>query len=264
MPILSHVRLLVAFPAEAVQRVIDTWVRSLKDEAPTIYQKMLSQIPDMVEFQKRIAGPATTGFTPFVNPDFVNRSGEDAGSIKISQAANLARSYEKYAKKLAHIFETVDGVEAKRFKEMVDVMKSAYASGIASRLIPFTGTKIEGRGPAPLASLWLVKDITVLEQLRASDEVLEGGPFRICKPDQVAGFKAALNQRLIQAGAVIVKANHAAGVITAQNNRINSLITGFIAPELGLEPFSTGGSSHVDYIKDETERLWLEIQVTAI
>ena len=264
MSIVSHVRLLVAFPAEAVQRVIETWARSLKDEAPAVYQKMLSQIPGMVEFQKRIAGPATTGFMPFVNPDFINRAGEDAGSIKISQAANLARSYEKYAAKLAHLFETVDGVEAKRFKEMVDLMKPKYASGIASRLIPFTGTKIEGRGPAPLAAFWLVRDITVLEQLRASDEVLEGGPYRVCKADRVAGFKAALNQRLIQAGAVIVKANYAEDIIKAQNDRTNSIVQGNVDSALGLKPFDTGAESHVDYTMDEAQRLWLDVQVSRV
>jgi hypothetical protein len=235
----------------------------MKDEAPDMYAKMLSRIPDMKRFVERLGQPSHDGYAPSLNPAFVNKSGQGHDDIQASQASNIKLSYEKYRAKLEFMFGTVDGIPAKRFKEMVEQMKGVYGLGAIARTLPFTGTKIEGRGPAPLASMWLVNDLTVLDQIRAADKVLEGGPTRVCSAETVPDFRVMLNQRLIQAGASIVKRNFDAAAFAAQNARINHMVQSLVDPGLGLTPFATGGLSHVDYIM-EHDQLFLDIQVNQI
>jgi len=167
---------MVAYPAEAVARVIAKWTKRLKEEAPAMYEKVQLRIPTMKIFQERLAEVSSKAYDGFVNPAFISKGGTCADQITSNQSSNLRRSYEKWIKKIKHLYETVDGVEAKRFKELVDAMESTYASGVANRTIPFTGTKIEGRGPAVIAPLWLVNDGRVLDMLRGGDEIIQGGP----------------------------------------------------------------------------------------
>jgi len=261
--LVSHVQLMATIPIDVVNRIVEAWARTLQTEAPDMYAKILERIPDEKRFVERLAQASHDGYAPSLNPAYTNKSGQPANEIEAAQASNLKRSYEKYLQKLQYMFETVDGVVAKRFKEMVDLMKEKFRNGVAERTLPFTGTKIEGRGCAPIAALWLVADVRVLDYLRAGDKVIAGGPYRVCLADAVAGFKTALNQRLIQAGAAIVKSNFDASVTTAQNDRINHLVQSLIDPGLGLTPFSTGGISHVDYITKD-KQLFLEIQVDRI
>lgn len=263
MGIVSHVKLMATIPYTTSQRIIDDWTKSLKDDAPGMYAKLLSRIPDESRFVERLAQPAQDGFKPFVNPGFVSKSGLPEQAIKSSQGSNLKRSYEKYRKKLQYYFETVDGIQAKRFKELVELMKDDFAKGVAERTLAFTGTKIEGRGLAPITALWLVNDVRVLDYLRAGDEILAGGPYLICPPGIKPALKAALNQRLIQAGAGIIKSEGATGAITGNNDRTNQIVQGFVDSSLGLEPFTTGGLSHVDFVV-ESGQLFLDVQVSTV
>lgn len=261
--LVSQVKLMATIPLEVANRVIEKWARTLKEESPDMYAKLLARIPDMQRFVERLAQPANAGYKGFVNPAFLNKHGQDSNEIETAQGANLKRSYEKFLKKLGYIYETVEGVAAKRFKELVDLMKPLFGTGISERLLPFTGTKIEGRSCVPIAVHWLVKDKRVLDWLRAGDEVGLGGPYLVTVPDQIPAFKAALTGRLIQAGAAIVKSNYDAAVMAAQNDRTNHLVQSLINPGLGLTPFTTGGISHVDYIRD-SDQLFIEIQIDRI
>ncbi|MBI4834966.1 MAG: hypothetical protein HY811_10360, partial [Planctomycetes bacterium] len=44
----------------------------------------------------------------------------------------------------------------------------------------------------------------------------------------------------------------------------NGIIQGFVDPALGLDSFTTGGLSHMDYILDGEKRLWLDVQVSQV
>ena len=259
----SHVKLMATIPLETANRVIEKWARALKEESPDMYAKILARIPDMQRFVERLAQPANAGYQGFVNPAFTSKSDQGASDIETSHGANLKRSYGKYLAKVNFLFGTVDGIPAKRFKEMVDAMKSMFGTGIAERSLPFTGTRIEGRSCVPIAVHWLVQDKRVLDWLRAGDSLMEGGPYLVTFPNQISEFKAALTGRLIQAGAVIVKSNFDSTVMSDQNSRINHLVQSLINPGLGLTPFATGGLSHVDYIMDH-DQLFLEVQVDQI
>jgi hypothetical protein len=172
------------------------------------------------------------------------------------------RAFKKYTRAWDLMFQTVDGIPAKRFKEKVDLAQEDFSEGIAARTLPFTGIRVEGRGPAPIAALWLTGDPTTLDNLCAGDMVLEGGPVRICPHPKKPGLKAMLTQRLVQAGARVIKAAYDEDLIKAQNQLTAEQVQGFVDPALDLIPFVGGGDSKVDYILEENKLLYLEIKVS--
>jgi len=259
--VVSYVRLMTALPSTVVDRIVESWARTLKAEAESIYEKLTSRIPDAKRFQEVLVGASSQGFLPYINPAFISRSGKGERVIKSGQIANLKRSFERYRKKLGWIFESVDGIPAKRYKELVDLKKDDFRAGLASRTIAFTGTKIEGLGPASIAVLWLVKDLTVEGKLRPGDD-MKGGPFLITLREDVPNLKATLQSRLGQAGANIVKADYAEPVMQAENDHTNRIVQKFVDPALNIVSFATGGASHVDYLLSEATQLFLEIKIT--
>lgn len=260
--LVSLVRFTVPYPLPPATRVVTKWVDALKNQAPRIYEKILLRIPDQQKFMDRLANVSGKAYEPVINPNFVSRAGTAKDKIAANQVSNLKRSYDKYVKKLARVFETVDGVEAKRFKELVDLMKDDFATGVALRTLPFTGTKIEGRSAATIATLWLVNDPRAPGLLRNADELLFGGPFEVPTAEGKPGFKAGLQGRLTQAGANIMKGNFVPSTLAQENNRTNELVNGFRDPLKNIVEFTTGGDSHVDYVMSNTEQLLLEVKVS--
>jgi hypothetical protein len=263
MSIVSHVILGVEFPEEAAQRVVEQWAEALKANAERINEKRKAKIPTETEFQARMVQPANLNFAAFVNPAFVTRSGNSSQEVITGHQANLSRSFRKYNERLDYTFATVDGVPAKRFKDLIDIAKEDFSKGIAARSLPMTGTGAEALGPAPLTALWLTGDRKVLDSLRPGDEVKEGGPYLICQINDRPTLKTALNQRLIQSGVAIIKAGLAPAETVIQNDRTNHIVQSLVDPGLGLTPFATGGLSRVDFIM-VNGRLYLEIQINQI
>jgi len=259
----SHVILMVGWPLETPGRVGEKWVENLKGNALRLYQNLLARIPNSQEFQNRIVGPGSQGFADFVNPAFISRRGDTKSNVVDSQGTNLREAYQKFVRNLAHAFETVDGIEAKRFKEKVEKAKENFLEGLARRTLLFGGIKVEGRGPAVIAPHWLVKERRVMGWLREGDRVVEGGPYQVCATRDRSAFKAALTERLIQAGIRIIKSNFSPTVIAEENDQDNHLVQSMIDPGLGLTPFATGGESRIDFIT-ENDQLFLEIQVDRI
>ena len=263
MSIVSHARLAVDFRATAPARVVAQWAEALKLNAERINEKRQLMIPNEESFQSKLAKTSTDEFAPFVNPTFISKTGLDAGLVTTKQGANLKDSYLDYTEALDWVFATVDGIPAKRYKELIDLARNEFSRGTAKRTLPFTGVKIEELGPAPIAVRWLVGEAKVVGKLRNADKVLEGGPFLITNKRERSALKTALMQRLVQAGAAIIRANFSSAVIAAQNDLINNLVQHFLDPGLGLNPFAAGGPSHVDYVMEHTD-LWLDIQVDRV
>lgn len=261
--LVSHVRLAVDFRASAPARVVEQWAESLKLNAERINAKRQAIIPNEEVFQGTIAKPSTEKFAPFVNPTFTSETGLESGDIIAKQGANIRDSYLDYKNRLDWVFATVDGVPAKRFKELVDLAREEFSRGTAKRALPFTGIRIEELGPAPIAARWLVGDHLVVGKLRQADSVLAGGPYLVTQLKIRSAFKSGLVGRLVQGGAAIVRANFSSTVIAAQNNQTNHLVQSLIEATIGLTPFATGGLSHVDYVMTHDD-LWLDIQVDLI
>lgn len=261
--ILSHVKLVVLRPTGADEKLVTKWSENLQANAERLNENRKQTISDEDLFQALIAAESHQTWTPFVNPTFHSKSGQDSTEIKGSHYANLKEAFELYNRKLDDVFAEVDGIPAKRFKDAVERAKGDFSRGIAKRTLPFTGDRRAGRGPAAIAAYWLIGDTRAEQYLRGGDDVLQGGPFRVARTDLGPAFKAALTGRIIQAGANIIKMERDPVEMTRQNDLMNSLVHGFVDPALGLESFATGGTSHVDFIIDNDE-LYLDIQVSAV
>ncbi len=248
MPLVeSHVILITDVPVTP-QRVKEQWAEGLKNNAARINAKRKLRIPDATAFNASLATASIESYKDVLNPAFKSRAGLSKEIIEANQASNIRRSWEKYNDQLDYAFETVDGIEAKRFKEYVDRAKTEFAKGIAARTLPFTGIKAEGLGLAAIAALWLTGNKTVEGYLRAGDSVLEGGTYLISVHEKKPGLKAMLTQRLVQVGANILKCEFVPAVMAALNQTTNEMVQGFVDPGLNLTPFVAGGDSHVDYI----------------
>jgi len=256
--LVSHVRFLADFPMEAPARIPAKWADMLKANADRINQGRQTKIPDEMAFQNKVSGPAHLGFSPFVPPGFVSRSGENAASSRAKHANSLKKAFRSYRDSLDKMF--ADG--AKLFKELVDSRSAKYGRGVTDTL-GLTGTGLEGLGPAALATYWLTNDIRVAGFLRPSDVILQGGPFLVTTVLKRSAFKAALTERLIQAGIDIVRRGLTPAVLSEQNDQINSIVQSLIDPSLGLTPFATVGLSHVNF-QEEDGKLYLDVQVDQI
>ncbi len=261
MPIVSHVKLGIVTQAAVPEDLVERWKIHLKECAPEIYERIRKVVPDETRFQSVIADAASRAWSPVLAPNFVGKDGKSRAVIVARQANKLRQAYNLWVKKLTQMFETVDGIPAKRFKDQVDLVQPEYLSGMASWTLPFTGITADGRGPAPKAGRWLTGDQTVNRMLTGSDTVLEGGPYRVCGQGKTAGFKAMLIQRLIEAGNNIIRAGYDPAIMTAENQKTAEEAQGFVDPALDLIPFTAGGDSKVDYIVQDGN-LYLEIKVS--
>ncbi len=261
MKIVSHVIILVPHLTEVPQRIVDTWNQRLKGSAERIKHGIKTRVPDGERFSARVAETAQLGYKDFVNKDFRSRSGLSRDQITARYHEKLSHSYEKYKDGVDHIYETVDGEPAKRFKDRVDKASKHYSKGAGKTVLCFAGTRLEGRGPAPKAAAWLTADGKILGDIAAADEILEGGPFSITTRSKRPSLRTLLNQRLIQAGVVIIDCKNNRPIMKEQNDLTNELVQGFVDAALNLAEFKTGGDSHVDYLV-KTGLMYLDIQIS--
>jgi hypothetical protein len=264
MKIISHVLLGLQAYDDVPERIKEQWAEGLKNNAARFHAKRQQIIPNQESFINKIAETSHKEFGNMLDPNFQSRAGLNKRAIVNKHHVNLSspEAYKKYKTKLGFMFEEVDGVPAKRYKERIDLSKNNYGPAVIKKLLAFSGTKVEGKGPAAVASLWLTRDPTTEGQISGKDQLLEGGPTLITKPAHRAGFKAMLTGRLIQAGSTIVRSGNEAGTIQEQNDLTNDMINGFVDKHLHLVDFVTGGDSRVDYVITDDKRLILEIQVS--
>jgi len=247
---------------EAPGRMVDQWVEGFQTNAGRIDEKWQKKVGNEGHYQTRMVGAILKQYPKFVNPEFVSRSGLNAQAILLKHAEHLQHSFEKYKANLTRAYETVDGVKAKRFKEAVEANRAHYAEKMAKTTLPFTGTRAEGLGVAPVVAYWLTDDTIAPGILTPAYELIAGGPLLITKESRRGSFKSAINQRLIQAGAQIVKSLYKAIRIKEENDETNEVVQGFVDPALNLFPFETGGKSHIDYIYHDEKGFSLEVKVT--
>lgn len=263
MIVVSHVKLSVQVPSGGPERVAEKWAQALIARAQKTNEARKARIPDGERFTQRLSGPAAKAYRGFINPAFTSRSGLDATDLTANHGANIYGSFQKYQRQLDFLFETVDGVPAKRYIDLIERGKQDYLEGVAKRTLMFTGSKLEGRGISPLAGLWLTGDPITEGELRGADIIVLGGPYKICPNSKKPGLKAMINQRLIQAGITILKSDFDATVMAKQNQLTCEQVQGFVDPALDLIPFVAAGDSHVDYIV-EAGVFYLEIKVSTM
>lgn len=219
-------------------RVKDQWAEVLGVDASRINEKAQAVISGEESFSERLASPSSASYAPMIKSTFRSKSGLTASQIKNNQRVNLKRSYDKWSGKMDYQYDTVDGIPAKRFKDVVNNSKDSMSAGLAERTLPLTGIKVEGRGLVALAAMWLTGDKRVEGMLRPGDDIVFGGAYRICPLKKRFQLRAMLTSQLIYVGAELIKADFLASLRTTLNQLTAEVIQGFTDPGLDLIPFT--------------------------
>jgi len=260
-----HVKL--GFPlATTPQRSKNQWKEALLLNAQRINEKRVLAVPDEGKFAERIADFSSARYPDVISgitPD--PRTGLTSKMIYDNQRSNLSRSYLKWTTKLDRMFETVNGVVAKRFKDVVEAAETLFGDGVAARTLRAVGSKIEGVGAAVIAPFWLT-DHPKAESLirKGTDKVIDGAPYNITPAGYQNAFVAMLTHTLTMSMIQALKSNMDATVVADLNTRLNHLCQRMVDPGLGLTPFATGGLSHCDIVDDPALGEVLDVQVDQI
>jgi len=204
------------------------WAKSLTTNAELINDRRQRAVGSEGDFQAKMSGPSSVGFTDFVEgSEYVTRGGRSMDHIKEAQAANLENKFSQWSKALDYVFETIDGVPGKRFVELVNNKIDNTAVAWALKGLRITGDKIRGLGLATKAAYWLTGDNRGVDLIRAEDIVIAGKPTDTQKDGLQNAFKAAFVQKVIQAGMLISNAKYSAARLTEQNAILNAVCNGY-------------------------------------
>jgi hypothetical protein len=201
------------------------WRDSLINKATLANQRRKEKIPDAGVFNTKLAGPATEAYSFYVPAGYIGKSGRTQIDIQFAHRKNITTGFDRWNDKLELSFETVDGVEAKRFKDQVSNSVDAWTERVGAKTLRMVGDKIRGQGLSVIVPMWLTADKKVPELLRAIDAA-DGAPYDISYDTQIPAFRAALTQLLTQSGILIINSDLNAAVVTAQNNRLTKMLTG--------------------------------------
>ncbi|MBI4833409.1 MAG: trypsin-like peptidase domain-containing protein [Planctomycetes bacterium] len=239
------------------------WNDVLQTVATLINDRRNAKIPDEAAFQNKVVEASNQAWANVISSTYRSKSGKTYDKMKNAHDANLQQSYNQWNEKLNRMFESVDGVTAKRFKDIVSFAKKFWTETVGKGVLRLTGDKVRGQGAATIATYWLTGEPMAAGMVRPQDTGIIGGPYRVCRIELVQALKAALMNRLVQAGMVIFNSQLSMPIITEENTTTNTLIQGFIDPALGLESFTPGGASHLDFVK-QGALLKLSLQVSQV
>lgn len=244
MKVISQVEFHVIEPSMA-EDMVKKWLDSLDVNAELLNKRRKAKIKGYNDYEELIVDASQEAFKSFISADFVSKAGLNKDEIIAKRYTNMLDGYKKYQNKLDYLFETVDGIPAKRFKELIRRMAVHYGKNVAQKLLAFTGDKIRGLGCAVHTVEWLSGRKSFREGV--SIEIVTGAPIAIYKEGLRSAFRSVLEQRLIQAGATIVRNKLVKSAIKRQNDLTNKLVNTLVEPTLNLAKFETDGDSCVDY-----------------
>jgi hypothetical protein len=200
------------------------WRDNLKNAAQYLFDRLTAKIPDDGTFINRVATPASQAYRSLLNPAYISKSGRTADDISNSHATNMGRKFSQWLTNLTKAFATVDGVQAKVFKEKVDAAIDRWAIAVGDKSVRLTGDKIRGRSVAPIAAFYLVGDKRASGWIREED-LADGTPTNITSDLQRTALKAAVMQRLLQGGMMVINSGSNPAVIAKQNDINAELLT---------------------------------------
>lgn len=215
--------------------------RKLKLANDGDYQSKLAQAS--AQKYRKLADALTAG-------GYVSEHGRSGKEIRYMQESNIMESFDKYQTGWEFQFETVDGVEAKRYKDGVDKGIDAWTEKMANSTLRLTGD-VRQVGVATLSVLFLTGDEQTVGLLRGGDQIISGGPVDVTRPGLRQMFKSGLLAKLVQAGILIVKSNFDTDVMLAQNTVINDFINGLqLAAYTAFQPTIDPLKSYCLFIRD--------------
>lgn len=247
--IVSAVDLWIPLGVTAAPDMMQKWETVLQALAELINNRRQARIPNEAKFNNILAEPAIQAWAGFANTAYRSKHGRLFVDIKNTHDINLQDAFENWKTKLDQVFATKDGVPAKQFKDQVSATKNLWGRRVRGKTLRLTGDAINGVGAATIASYWLIGEPLASGMLRPQDTLITGAPFRICPAEMEQSLQSALMQRLVQAGGMIFNSKDDPTIITRENTTNNRLVQGFVDPALGIDPFTPGGLSHLDFVK---------------
>ncbi|MBI4713094.1 MAG: hypothetical protein HY762_07330 [Planctomycetes bacterium] len=261
MPFVKKFELKLYVPPsnEVAADIPEKWAEGLITNAQRIYDRLMEKVPDEGTFIKTMVDPSTNEYANFVNPGFRSKGGRTADNIKQTKYENMWSSFEEWLKGLAHTF----GDGAQQFKTAVANAKSWLAIRLGAKALRFTGDKIRGRGPTPVAAYWLVGDSRAREWIRSGDES-DGSPYDIARDGEEPTLKAAIQQRLVQGGMLVVNSRYQDTAMDAQNTLNGSVLNG-LRDTAKCDAFSATYDAAKPFclwrVRPDDGRLYLHLQV---
>ena len=205
------------------------WAQRMGDSAGLIKDKLDEIFGDEDTFIKTLVKPSEDGFRPLIDSSFVSKSERSSQNIRSARRENMVQSYPKWKAALNKAFETIDGVVGKVFRDKVLAAKDRWALKMGSGMLRLTGDKVRGLGPAPVAAYYLVGDNRAKDWTGPAG-TSNGEPYNIARDRERTSFKAALLNRLIQGGLMVIKSEFDSAEITVQNTINASLLNGLRDP----------------------------------
>ncbi len=225
--VVSKVQLAINNAQPVTDEMKANWLNGLVNKATYLYQQLRAKITGPAKYEEMIGDSSNRKYTPMIDPSFVSKSERSKTDIVTMQGANLKNSYNKWDTKLALSFETVDGVEAKHFKNQVNNSADTWSEQMGKKTLRMTGDKVRGRGPAAIAGYWLTGEPDASGMLReGADVIISGGPVNVARAGLRTALRSGLTHKLTQAGILITESGFDSVVITALNTQINDFING--------------------------------------
>lgn len=254
----------LGFPRfNAPLRSTDQWAEVLGLNASRVNEKRKAAVPTEEAFAGKIADPSAAGFQEIFTGITTTRKGKTQQMIYNAQRFKLQKAFVNWTTKLDFVFATVDGVEAKRFKDALESAKNLWGAGAAAGPLRATGTKLEGIGASVISGYWLTKHKKATASIRTgTDVIVSGSPFNICLAGLQNTMVSAVTQNMTFA---LITAQQAAldpTMLLVLNTRLNQVAQMFVDPALGLNAFTPGGASHLDIINDPVLGEMVEIKVS--
>ncbi|HLD36288.1 MAG TPA: hypothetical protein VJC37_06165 [Planctomycetota bacterium] len=233
--------LLVTIPlnVEPAGDMPNKWAEGLTSNAMRIHDRMLASLPFDGEYQSKLAEPANQKWNPMIDAAFVSEAGKTQPNIQRAHYKGVAGGYNKFLENYEAAFATVDGIEAKRFKERVTNAKNRWAEKVGQGVLRITGDKIRGR-IVPQILYWMTGDKRASKMTKHM-EVIAGLPYDFTASGLRQQFRSALSSLLVTAGITILKADMDSTEILDQNARLVDLANRFSAA--GVKPFVVGGGA---------------------
>lgn len=227
-------------------------------------ERITELIPNEEAYLTKMAEPALQEYRSLVNPAFLSRRGRNKDHITNAHGYKLKKGWLKYKRNRNYMFETVDGVIAKRFKDKVTAAKNNYSERVGETTLALTGVKGIESGPARTAVFWLTGDAKARGLLRQADrEVQSSMPFCVTWPENKGTLRQMLNTNIIRSGIAVIHSGFDSAIVTDENTKLNHLVQSMVDPGIGLVPFATGALSHLDFVR-EGGQLYLSVKVSQI
>jgi len=198
----------------------DRWFDGLVNNAMRIFDRVSAKIGHNNAYQQEMVEPSTNAWANVINPAYRSKSGRTAREIKATKHSQMKEAFNRWYQQLQKAFAN----NGEYFKAQVANAKSWWAEKMAKTL-RMTGDRVRGRGPSAVAAFLLAGDSRATNWIRGGN-YMDGKPYSIARVGEESTLKAAIQQRLVQGGTLIINTEFDDITIQAQNELNTSVLNG--------------------------------------